>query len=273
VIRAGVAALVAAFALAVAHAAEPVAFVADLRGAATVEGDGKVGFLAELPAGTRLLLGTGARVVVTYAATGAEFTLNGPGEFSVEATEVRAAKGAQPAKRMVQALADPGVVARTARTATASLRMRGVRPEGPKTALEYPVDAPVATLQPVLRWRGDPNAGAFTVTLTDSAGTPLWKGTTPSTNVKAGVKLAPARGYRWTVATAQGPVGEARFETLPAEAIALADRSRAGAKTFSQRIMHAFVLAGVGASQDARQAWAELARERPDLPELAALAR
>src|SRR6185295_17185071 len=56
-----------------AQAAEPVAFVADLRGNATIEGDGKLVFLAELPAGTKLLLGTGATVAVTYAATGSEF--------------------------------------------------------------------------------------------------------------------------------------------------------------------------------------------------------
>jgi hypothetical protein len=37
--------------------------------------------------------------------------------------------------------------------------------------------------------------------------------------------------------------------------------------------MHAFVLQDVGATQDAKEAWSALARERPDLPELAVLAR
>ena len=73
--------------------------------------------------------------------------------------------------------------------------------------------------------------------------------------------------------TPKGPLGEARFETLSARLIAKAERSRAAAKRFPERVMHAFLLQDLGATQDARDAWAALARERPDLPELAVLAR
>jgi len=58
-------------------AADSVAFVADLTGNASIEGDGKVTFLAELQTGTRLLLGSGSTVAVTYASTGSEFTVRG----------------------------------------------------------------------------------------------------------------------------------------------------------------------------------------------------
>ncbi|HUL94626.1 MAG TPA: hypothetical protein VLT89_01385 [Usitatibacter sp.] len=272
-IRAALAAAAAAFAFA-AQAAEPVAFVADLRGSATIEGDGNLGFLAELAAGTRLLLGTGASVAVTYAATGAEFTFVGPGEFVVTATEVRAEKGAKPSRRTVQALPDPSIVGRLANTATASLRMRGLPPPAPApSALEYPVDTRVTTLQPVLRWKGDPAASGYTVRLVDEAGKEVWKATAKSANVKAGVKLAPAAAYTWSVATAKGRLGEARFETVSAENVARAERSRAEAKTFPDRVMHAFLLQDLGAAGEAREAWAALARERPDLAELAVLAR
>jgi hypothetical protein len=37
--------------------------------------------------------------------------------------------------------------------------------------------------------------------------------------------------------------------------------------------VHALLLQDLGATQEARDAWNELSRERPDLPELAALAR
>jgi hypothetical protein len=87
------------------------------------------------------------------------------------------------------------------------------------------------------------------------------------------VKLAPATAYRWTVMTSQGMLGEARFETLPAPIAAKAEKSRASAKTFSGRVLHALLLQDIGASQEAREAWAALARERPDLMELAALSR
>jgi hypothetical protein len=272
-IRAALAAAAAAIALA-AHAADPVAFVADLHGNASIEGDGSLGFLAELAPGTRLLLGTGATVVVTYAATGAEFTFAGPGEFLVTPSEVRADKGVQPTRRVVQALPDPSIVGRLASTATASLRMRGVPPPAPaRTALESPVDTRVTTLQPVLRWKGDPAASGYTVTMVDDTGKEVWKGTAKPASVKPPVKLAPAAGYTWTVATPAGRVGEGHFETASAGNIARADRSRAESKSFPDRVMHAFLLQDLGAGQEAREAWAALARERPDLRELAVLAR
>ena len=113
--RAGLALAAAAFSLAV-NAAGSVAFVADLQGNASIEGDGKVGFLAELNAGTRLLLGSGSTVAVTYAASGAEYTLRGPGEFVVSESEVKADKGAAPTKRQVSSLQDAAVVARVSKT-------------------------------------------------------------------------------------------------------------------------------------------------------------
>ena len=272
-IRAALGAALAALALG-AQAADPVAFVADLRGNASIEGDGNLGFLAELASGTRLLLGTGATVAVTYASTGAEFTLTGPGAFLVTASEVRVEKGAQPTRRTVQALPDPSIVGRLANTATASLRMRGLPPPAPaQTALEYPVDTRVTSLQPVLRWKGDPAVSGYTVTLADEAGKAVWTGTAKPASVKPGVKLAPAATYTWTVTTPRGRVGEGRFETASSENIARAERSRAQSRSFSDRVMHAFLLQDLGARQEAREAWAALARERPDLPELAVLAR
>jgi len=38
--------------------------------------------------------------------------------------------------------------------------MRGIAAPAPATVLEYPVDARVATLQPVLRWKGDMSSTA-----------------------------------------------------------------------------------------------------------------
>ena len=260
-------------ALALAAQAAPVAFVADLKGNATIEGDGNVSFLAELSPGTRLLLGTNATVAVTYAATGAEFTLVGPGEFLVAPAEIRAEKGLAPTRRTVAVLPDPSVVARVSRTATASLRMRGIGEEKNKASLEFPVDTRVATLQPTLRWKNAARADKVTVSVTDASGKEVWKADAAPESARTGVKLAPATIYKWTVMTPNGPIGEASFETLPAPALAKVARSRAEAKSFSNRVVFAFLLHDLGATQEARETWAGLARERPDLPELAALAR
>ncbi|HXN15726.1 MAG TPA: hypothetical protein VN878_05065 [Usitatibacter sp.] len=255
-----------------AQAADPVAFVADLRGSATIEGDGRLAFLAELAPGVRLLLGSDATVAVTFASTGTEFTLHGPGGFLVAGHEVKAEKGANPTRRTVMSLSDARIVTRVSQTATASLRMRRVQP-AQRPGLEYPVDTRVATLQPVLRWRGEPAMEGFTVSLADASGKEIWKASAMPGSVRPSIKLAPASRYSWTVMSAKGPVGEARFETLPAELLARAEKSRISAKSFSDRVLYAIVLQDVGAAQDAREVWTALARERPDLAELAVLAR
>jgi hypothetical protein len=270
VIRSAAFAVIAALALA-ARAASPVAFVADLKGNATIEGDGNVSFLAELPQGTRLLLGSNSMVAVTYAATGSEFTLLGPGEFFVAPTEVRVEKGLAPTLRTVTVLPDPGVVARVSRTATASVRMRGISEGKAKTSLEFPVDTRLATLPPTLRWKK--GADKSSVSLTDASGKEVWKSGAAPESTRTGVKLAPATVYKWTVMTPKGVIGEASFETLPAAGLAKVAKSRAEAKSFSNRVVLAFLLHDLGATQEARETWAALARERPDLPELAALAR
>jgi hypothetical protein len=258
-----------------AFGADPVAFVADVKGSANIEGDGRVAFLAELPAGTRLLLGTGASVAIAYAATGAEYSFAGPGEFTVTESEVRADRGAKPIRKGMQPLSSAGVVTRAANTAAASVRMRGFSPEAmaTKTQLEYPLDTRVSTLQPTLRWKGSPEPKGYSIVITDEGGKTIWKGTSVNPGIKVGMKLAPATSYGWRVTGSGGPVGEGRFETLPADAIAKVHHSQSDAKTFSARVMHAFLLQDLGASQESREAWAVLAKERPEIPELAALSR
>jgi len=269
--RLAAAGLLLAAALA-AHAGAPVAFVADIRGNATIEGDGKLNFLAELAPGTRLLLGSHATASITYASSGAEFTLAGPGEFVVAPAEVKAEKGAPPKRRSVASLSDPTVVGRVSQAATASLRMRSLAaPGADKPALVFPVDTRVSSLQPALKARALP-AGS-TASLHDAAGREIWKGAMEADGANPRVTLAAATRYSWTIRTPQGSLGEARFETLAAEDLGRVEKSHAAARTFPERVMHAFLLQDVGATQEAREAWAALASERPDLPELAALAR
>ena len=268
----GALAMAAGFA-ALASLASPVAFVADIRGNATIEGEGKrLTFLTELSPGARLVLGSHAGATVTYVASGAEFTLSGPGVFLVGPQDVIAETGSAPRRRTVSALMDAAVVSRAAQTATASLRMRGLAASVPPALLEYPVSTRIATLQPALRWRAR-DGESYTVALQDAAGRDLWKGKGAAEGTVPAVPLAAATRYSWTVAGSRGSVGEAHFETLPADAIRRAEKSRAAARSFPERVVHALLLQEVGAEQEARLAWGNLARERTDLPELPALAR
>jgi hypothetical protein len=255
--------------------AAAVAFVTDVQGDARIVGGSRVAFLGELQPDTRISLEKGARVILIHIASGTEFTLAGPGEYVVDAAEAKATKGAPPARRVVAARPDPVLISRLAESATASVRMRSA--SAPKAAaraaLLYPRSTRIATLQPTLTWNAEVPAQGFTVALTTSDGKSVWRGTSKSTSVKVGTRLTASTHYTWTLSIGETAIGETSFETLGADAIRKADASRAAAKTFSDRILHAFVLQDVGATDDARQVWAELARERPDLPELAILAK
>ena len=271
--RCGNAAFLLAIALlALPAQAGPVAFVADIHGVATIEGNGPLTFLAELPVGTRILLGSNATASITYAQTGAEFSIQGAGQFLVRAEDVVAERGSAPKRRNVAALSDTAVVARAAQTATASLRMRGLPSASTPALLEYPVSTKVSTLHPHFRWRTTPGE-EYVVAVQDAAGRELWKGPGKGQGARPELKLSAGTRYSWTVTGARGSVAEAQFETLPEEAMRRADRSRRATRTFGDRVMHALLLQEVGADQESREAWAALARERPDLPELPALAR
>ena len=253
-----------------ASAADPVAFVADVHGNATIEGDGKVRFLGELARGTKLLLGSGSVVVVTYAATGTEYTTRGPGEFSVTDGALTAEKGAAPQRRVVSRLSDPTVVASAAKLATASTRMRGLKVDEAALRLAYPVDTRITTLRPTLRWQG--GSDGMEVRVVDTTGKVVWKGKAATTMIVPDLRLQPGMRYTWSLVPAQGAATEARFETLGREAIARVERSQNAAKAFPDRVMHALLLQELGATQEAQDAWGRLAGERPDLPELANLA-
>ena len=227
--HAGPAALLFAVALAAleSRAAPPVAFVADVRGNATIEGNGPLTFLAELPPGTRVLLGTNAMAAITYALSGAEYSIAGPGQFLVGLAEVVAERGASPRHRSVTALGDSTVVAKAAHTATASLRMRGLPPKPPPAMLEYPVSTRVSSLRPQMRWRATPGE-EYTVVVQDAAGRDFWRGRGKAAGIKPDVALAAGARYSWSVKGAGGAIAEAHFETLPQEAIRRAERSRHG---------------------------------------------
>lgn len=256
--------------------AAPVGFVTDVRGDARLASGGKVAFLGEMQADSRVVLDAGAKVTVIYVESGAEYTLAGPGEFVLGNQEAKASKGAAPTRRTVVARPDPVVVTRLANSATASIRMRSATaPRAPSSrpSLLYPRSVTVSTLQPTLAWAAEPLAEPFTVVVAMADGKPAWKGTSKGSSARIGTRLAPASRYTWTLMAGETALGEASFETLPDAALRRVEASRAAAKSFSDRILHALVLQDVGATQEAQLAWAELSRERPDLPELAALAR
>ena len=260
------------FAAGMTCAADPVAFVSDTRGDVVLDGIGRPPLLAELLPGSRLVLGNGAGAAVMYVVSGEEFSLKGPGEFVVTVDGVKAERGAPPTRRTAVSRISATVMVNTSKAATASLRMRGapLSSNAGRRGPVYPVDARIATLQPTFRWNGQPDA-VYLVIVTSKEGKEVFRGNAKGPSLSLPSHLAAGQSYSWSYAGASR--GESRFETLPTDAIGVAEKARSGAKTFGDRVILALVLQDLGATQDSKEVWAKLAAERPDLPELAGLAK
>ena len=77
-----------------AHAAEPVAMITDLKGAAHLSGQSKpLALLSYLPAGDEIVLENGT-LVITYFDQSSEFTFKGPSHILIKEKAATVSKGA-----------------------------------------------------------------------------------------------------------------------------------------------------------------------------------
>ncbi len=267
-------AVLAAFWSAAASAADSVAFIANLKGEVALDGAARPPLLAELGKGQKLSVSKDATLSVMYIQSGKEFVLKGPGEYVVGDADIAAAKGSAPAARQTEWRTNSKVLVQVAQTSAASIRMRGIPPpEAPRTnVLLYPAKGGIAALQPMFRWQTDAQPPYEFTLSTDNA--PIHKAKATGMAYKPTTRLKPGTDYLWTV-TAQGrEIGSGAFHTLAADDIARLDKRRPRRDAeFSDRLMYALLLQETGATDDAQEAWAALAKERSDLPELARLTR
>ncbi len=261
-------------------AADGVAFIANIKGEVTLDGASRPPLLAELSKGQKLGLGKDAAVSVMYLVSGKEYMLKGPGDYLVNEAEVASTKGAAATLRQTDWRANQQVLVQVAQASSASIRMRSAAPSAPKVdeaapRLLYPVDTAVVTLQPTLRWNPGDAKAPYDVKLeqTGGQGQPqVAKAGKPEYRVAT--KLAPDAEYKWTVSASGREIGSGTFRTLSKEAQAKVDARKPQAKwEFSDWLMYAMLLKESGANQDAREVWQKLAKERADLPEMAALAK
>lgn len=267
--------LLATFALP-ALAQEGVAFVSNVKGEVAIDGN-RAAVLSELPRGAKVSLARDAQANVLYVATGKEYVLRGPGEFVVRDTEIQSPVGVPPVMRATEWRPSPKVLGQAAQTSAASVRMRSLAPPRPEPVprLQFPTQGNVATLQPAFRWTPPEAKGPAEFALSVAGeDKPVVTAKVGAGSYVPSGKLKPDTDYYWVVSAAGQEHGTGRFRTLPGEAIKRieARRPKAGAE-FSDRLLFALMLQELGAVQEAREAWALLARERADLPELAGLAK
>ena len=267
-----------------AHAqSSGIAFVTDVKGDAAMD-TGKATLMAEVKKGARISCTKECAVGVMYLISGKEYVLKGPGDFLVGDTEVTAKIGPPPTMRETNWKVSSKVVTAVAQTSSASIRMRSLgSPQKTDVApllaerLIYPRDTNVATLQPAFRWASANPKGPFEFELKASAGAKsVYKAKSNATSLALprNIKLLPDSEYNWMVKAGGNDVGMTTFKTLPAHSLDLTQKRKPDDKApFSDWLLYALTLKEVGADQDAGEIWARLAKDRPDLPELTALAR
>lgn len=260
-----------------------IAFVTDVKGDAVMDA-AKATLMAEVKKGARISCTKDCSVGVMYLISGKEYVLKGPGDFLVGDSEVIAKIGPPPTMRDTNWKVSAKVVAQVAQTSSASIRMRslgGTQKNEPAPLLPerliYPRDTTVATLQPAFRWASANPKGPFEFELKASAGAKsLYKAKSNATSLvlPKNIRLQPDAEYNWMVKAGGSEVGMTTFRTLPTHSLDLTQKRKPDDKApFSDWLLYALTLKDVGADQDAGEIWTKLATDRPDLPELAALAK
>lgn len=252
-----------------------VAFVTDLKGDATADG-ARLALMNEIAEGQKIVISPKGSAAVMFVQSGDEYALMGGGQYAIRKNEVTVEKGGGLVKRSTPWRPDLVRVVDISRSATASLRMRGIAPPPPSPSSDlqamYPAGGKVATLQLVLRWVPIDGQKTYTVavTLGDKS---IHSAKVNGDSLKLPIRLTAGSQYAWTV-TAGEKQAAAQFSTLTAGELKRLAAAKPGARaTFSDHLLYAITLQDLGATQDAKASWQALAAQRPELPELAALAK
>ena len=255
-------------------AAEGIAFISDMKGDVAIDGNPRPMLLSELARGQKLTVGKDSQAHVMYISTGKEYVLRGPADYFVKDTEI-AGSIMPPVSRSTDWRANARVLSQVAQTSAASVRMRSIAaPKPPATVKTFPAEGIIATLQPVFRWKEEAQPTEFTLLVVGHDKPVHVARSLPGATYKLPTKLRPETEYVWTAVAAGNEVGAGRFRTLSTDALTRIDKRRPSERAeFSDRLMFALLLQEMGATQEAREAWAKLSQERADLPELSALAR
>jgi len=265
-----------------AHSAEPVAMITDLKGSVYLASKTKaapLAVLSYLPPGEEIILDAGAHLVVTYFAQSTEFSFKGPGRVVIQDQEAKAIKGSAVTRRLDTEKSGTAMkYAQSGKLTFATVEMRALT--FVKPTLLSPVNSKISSLTPVFKWKGLEDTEKYLLTLTDERGqivqqaevaTNTW--TMPSDTI-----LQHGASYRWKIEAflktgdrlnAQGGFSVADLATInrinakqpPADAL------------FSDKVTYAIFLEEEGFRDSAKTIWQELSAQRPDDPNLKRRAR
>jgi hypothetical protein len=244
--------------------------VTEVTGRAELEGAGAVATLAQIPDGSRLSLQADATLVAVDLGSGKEYVLKGGQDYRVTPQGPQGSGGsvtstALPAKGMSDIHIAPDMVA-LAKPAT---RSRTTRASVPNPI--SPVKTIVVSDAPLFRWSAVDVSTGYRLSVLKPDGSLHWEARTQDTQLPLPKthRLAPGKKYTWRIEYfAEGgrtSDASAEFSVAPAATIKQLSALKADARSpFSRRVLYAALLTEVGAKEEARELWKELAQEKPD---------
>jgi hypothetical protein len=263
--------------------AASLAMVTDLQGKASlVAGDGKpreLTILAELDAGTKVELPSGATLIALYLDAGDEYVFRGPASIVFRPGAPEVPSGAKPEKRSLS-LGKGGkdVRIKPVGVTQGALVMRTVRPEARIQLLTLNKTHTLEST-PEFRWSAIQPGLTYGFELSDETGRMVYEAKVSGTSLRlpAEVKLREAAPYSWEV-TARLPDGR-KYSSSADFAIAGPElRSRAeslrppSSAALSTKIAFAAWLDDADLKDEARKYWKDASSQRPDDARLRALA-
>lgn len=262
-----------------AWAADAVAMVTDIKGAATLAEKGspeKLALLAYLMPGSEIRVEGGARLVITYFSTPQEFVFTGPAKVQINADGPRVlAGGAAETRSLGQekvGVAKKFSAMQREKLSQATFEMRGIRAG---VRLLDPVDTLLSVRTPEFAWFGPRDAIEYHFTLSEDGGRVMQdlKMAQSAWHVPEAASLEYGKSYQWKVETTL-PSGETlsaagRFTLVDEmKARKIAEAHPKPDAEFSERVLYAARLETEGLKHEAKAKWRALARERPDDPAL-----
>lgn len=244
--------------------------VTEITGRAEIEGKGAVATLVEIPDGSRLSLQEDAVIIAVDLANGREYVLKGGQIYRVGPNGPQGIGGGSvsgaelPAKGMPDIHIAPGMVA-PAKPATRSMaRANALNPISP-------VKTVVVSDVPLFRWTPVEASTGYRLSVLKPDGSLHWEARTRDTQLPLPKthRLALGEKYVWRIEYFSGDDtasdASAEFSVAPAATIKQLSALRADARSpFSRRVLYAALLTEVGAKDEARELWRELAMEKPD---------
>jgi hypothetical protein len=262
--RLALGAIAAATALSVGAAG--IALVTDVVGNATIATapSESLKLLGELDSGVEVAVSDRAQLVVFYLVEGAEYTLNGPGQYRILAKGPEPLRGASPPQRKATAAAYKELRLRTDRVAQGGMVMRG------DPILASPVNEVVLDGDAAFRWRPFAREASYQFELVDQAGARLLASETRDTEIRLppSLTLVPGHTYYWSL-RGRDAGGDTFYRAAEFHVADAALRRRIEAAQpkpdapFSERVLFAALLEEAGMKTAAQAQRRALAAERP----------